>query len=129
MAALEVSDVELARRLQLSRQAIHARRTGRTAMTADDLADVADALDVDVAILLGPPHEALRWLADHRADELDGQAPGKTEWANSSGDQDEHRAITHRRPGFPCNHPVVPRRHGRLTSRAHLPHPPLPTCR
>ncbi len=77
MATLDVSDIELARRLQLSRQAVHARRTGRTAMTADDLAAVAEALEVDPAILLGPPHEAVRWLVEHQPDRLDAvESPG-----------------------------------------------------
>lgn len=79
MATLDVSDAELGRRLNVSRQAIHARRTGRSSMTADDIHDVAEALNVDPAVFLGRPSEAVRWLVEHRADELDGGAdPGPT---------------------------------------------------
>lgn len=84
MAALEVSDVELADRLQTSRQTINSRRKGRVAMTAEDLAEMAAALGIDPAILLGPPHEAVRWLIEHRADQLDGR--GNDDRQHNGGD-------------------------------------------
>ena len=71
MASLDVSDIELARRLDVSRQTIYNRRTGRTPMTADDIARMAQALEVEPAILLGAPHKALQWLVDNRSAELD----------------------------------------------------------
>lgn len=75
MAVLGVNDVELGRRLGVSRQAAHARRTGRTAMTAADILEVAEALDVDPALFLGRPSDAVRWLVDHQADRLDASEP------------------------------------------------------
>lgn len=71
MAVLGETDISLAAKLGVSRQTVHSRRTGRTSMTADDLADMARALGVEAALLMGPPHEAVRWLVDNRADELD----------------------------------------------------------
>lgn len=44
MAVLGVNDAELGRRLGISRQAAHARRTGRTAMTATDLEATSEAV-------------------------------------------------------------------------------------
>ena len=72
MGLLDVTDAKLARRLDVSRQTVHARRTGRSAMTLDDIEEVADALDVEPALFLGPPHEAVRWLVEHRPDLLNG---------------------------------------------------------
>jgi transcriptional regulator with XRE-family HTH domain len=74
MANLDVNDAELGRRLHKSRQAIHAKRTGRSSMTADELAEIAEALEVDPAIMLGPPHEAVQWLVHHRREVLDSEA-------------------------------------------------------
>ena len=77
MANLDVTDAELADLLRTSRQTINSRRKGRVPMTADDLSEVAEALGVDVAILLGPPHEAVRWLVEHQPDRLDAlESPG-----------------------------------------------------
>lgn len=75
MAVLGVNDVELGRRLGVSRQAAHARRTGRTAMTVADMLDVAKALDIDPALFLGSPSDAVRWLAEHRREQLDALEP------------------------------------------------------
>lgn len=72
MANLDVTDAKLADRLQTSRQTINSRRKGRVAMTADDVAEVAAALGVDPALFFGPPHEAVRWLVEHQAAQLDG---------------------------------------------------------
>lgn len=71
MANLDVTDAELAIRLHTSRQTINSRRKGRVAMTAEDLAELAQALDVDPALFLGQPSDAVRWLVDHQADRLD----------------------------------------------------------
>ena len=75
MAVLGVTDVELGRRLGVSRQAAHARRTGRTAMTAADMIELAEALDIDPALFLGQPSDALRWLVEHRSEVLDALEP------------------------------------------------------
>lgn len=109
----------------ISRTSINQKRSGRSPIRAADLWPLADALAVDVDVLLLRPSDAAAWLAEHRPDELNREAPGKTERANTTDDQEGHRTITHRRRDSPCNHLVVPRRHARLGSRSHLPHPPL----
>jgi transcriptional regulator with XRE-family HTH domain len=81
MATLGETDISLAQKLGVSRQTVHNRRTGRTAMTADDMAATAQVLGrsgVDPVLLLGPPHEAVAWLAAHRADELDDVLSGNS---------------------------------------------------
>jgi hypothetical protein len=81
MATLGETDISLAQKLGVSRQTVHNRRTGRTAMTADDMAATAQVLGrsgVDPVLLLGPPHEAVAWLAVHRADELDDVLSGNS---------------------------------------------------
>lgn len=126
---LGLTDGELHRRTGISRTTINNKRTGSSPVRPEDLWPLSDALDVDIDVLLLQPSEAASWLAENRPDDLDHpEAPGKTDRANIGDDQGDHGVITHRRHGFPCNHFVVPRRHGRLGSRAHLPHPPLP-CR
>ena len=75
MANLDVTDAELADLLQTSRQTVNSRRKGRVSMTAEDLAEVAEALGVDVSILLGPPHQAVQWLIDNQRDRLDALEP------------------------------------------------------
>ena len=75
MANLDVTDAELAHRLSTSRQTINSRRKGRVAMTAEDLAELALALDVDPALFLGQPSDAVRWLVDHQAERLDALEP------------------------------------------------------
>lgn len=135
MAALDISDIELARRLDVSRQAVHSRRTGRTSMTADDLADVATALDVDPAIMLGPPHEALRWLVENRADQLDGVlvSLGNGDRQHNGGELDENSDPVHRnrakfpcrakhvaRPGRPTHSTGITQRRGSATGRRSL---------
>lgn len=76
MAVSGVSDAELGRRLGVSRQAAHARRTGRMTMTLPDIMEAAEALDVDPSIFLGPPSAALMWLAEHRREQLDALESG-----------------------------------------------------
>lgn len=126
---LGLTDGELHRRTGISRTTINNKRTGSSPVRPEDLWPLSDALGVDIEVLLLRPSDAASWLAENRPDDLNlPEAPGKTERPSASGDQDEHGRITHRPRAFPCNHPVVPRRHGRLGSRAHLPHP-LPTCR
>lgn len=74
MANLDVNDVELAHRLNTSRQTINSRRKGRVTMSAEDIGELATALNVDVALFFGPPHEAVQWLVDHRREALDSES-------------------------------------------------------
>jgi transcriptional regulator with XRE-family HTH domain len=67
MSNLGVSDTEFAQVMGVSRQTMHKRRTGRVSMTADDLHDMARALDVDPALFMGDPVDAVRWLTEHRS--------------------------------------------------------------
>lgn len=75
MANLDVTDAELAERLSTSRQTINSRRKGRVAMTAEDLAELAEVLGVDPALFLGQPSDAVRWLVEHQPDRLDALEP------------------------------------------------------
>jgi transcriptional regulator with XRE-family HTH domain len=77
MGVLGVSDAQLGDRLGVSRQTIHSWRTGRTSMTLDTAAQIADALGIEAALFGGRPSDAVRWLADHRADDLDQPAEGE----------------------------------------------------
>lgn len=54
MARKAIRQDDLAERLGLSQQALSSRLTGRTRWTLDDLAAVADALNVSMGSLLPP---------------------------------------------------------------------------
>lgn len=123
---LRLNDRKIEARSGISRQTINGKRSGASPIKARDLWPLADALDVEVDVLLLSPSEAAAWLVEHRADDLNGQAPGKPERANGSDDQGEHGAITHRRRVSPCKHPLDRHAKQRVASAAHLPHP-LPT--
>lgn len=70
MANLDITDAELAERLHTSRQTINSRRKGRVAMTAEDLGELAQVLDVDVRLFFGSPHQAVQWLVENRPEAL-----------------------------------------------------------
>lgn len=106
----------------ISRTSINQKRSGRSPVRAADLWPLADALGVEVDVLLLRPSEAARWLTEHRADELDGQPPEKHAWATSITDQDEPRTITHRRRDSPCRRPLVNGYAARLGCPLQLPH-------
>lgn len=76
MGALRVSDIELGKRVGESRQTIHKKRTGQSAITADNITDYAIALDVEPDVLMRQPSAALAWLIEHRAGQLDGVGAG-----------------------------------------------------
>ena len=126
---LRLNDRKIEDRSGISRQTINGKRSGASPIRARDLWPLADALDVDVEVLLLPPSQAALWLVEHRADELDGQAPGKTEWANGSADQGDHGGITHRRRDYPCKRPVVRQSRRNVGCLSHLPHPDRPPMR
>lgn len=98
---LRLNDRKIEARSGISRQTINGKRSGASPIKARDLWPLADALDVEVDVLLLSPSEAAAWLVEHRADDLNGQAPGKPERANGSDDQGEDGAITHRRHDSP----------------------------
>lgn len=75
MGALRVSDIELGRRVGESRQTIHKKRTGQSAITADNIIDYAAALGVEPDVLMRRPSAALAWLVEHRAEQLDALEP------------------------------------------------------
>lgn len=79
MEALDVSDIELGRRVGTTRQTIHRKKTWRSALTADDIDTYAEALDVEPEVLMRRPSAALAWLIEHRAEQLDAleQSPGR----------------------------------------------------
>lgn len=107
---LDLTDADMHRRTggQISRATVNAKRKGRSPVRPEDLWPLADALTVDIDVLLMPPAEAAAWLAEYRPEELNQPvAPGKTGRANTGTDQAGHRAITHRRGGFPCRRPLV----------------------
>lgn len=51
---------------ELSRTSINHKRSGRSPMRSSDLWPLADALGVDVDVLLLPPQEAAQWIITHR---------------------------------------------------------------
>jgi hypothetical protein len=75
---------ELADALGVTRQTIRNRRLGRADMTVSDLRATASALEVPVELFLQHPREALRWLADHKMDELLGDESEDPPPANTS---------------------------------------------
>lgn len=120
---LGLTDGEIHQRTGISRTTINNKRTGASPVRAEDLWPLSDALGVEIDVLLMSPSQAATWLVEHRSDELDGPTPGKSDRASTPADQETQGRITHRPRAFPCNHAVVSRHHGRLTSRGHLPHP------
>lgn len=58
----------------MSRTTLNQKRSGRSPIRAIDLWPLAEAVGVEVDVLLMPPSQAAAWLVEHRADELD--APG-----------------------------------------------------
>jgi len=54
MARQRVSGSKLAGRLGIAQQSLSARLIGRVAITIDDLADIAEALDVELSSLVAP---------------------------------------------------------------------------
>ncbi len=71
MGALDVSDIELGRMVGETRQTIHRKKTGRSALTADNISDYAAALGIDPDVLMRRPSAAIAWLAQHRSEQLD----------------------------------------------------------
>lgn len=68
MTMLEVSDIDLAVALGVSRQTIHKRRKGTRSMTGDDMKATAEALGVDPRLFMGTRLEAIDWIREHRAE-------------------------------------------------------------
>lgn len=70
----------------ISRTSINQKRSGKSPVRAADLWPLADALAVDVDVLLMAPSAAARWLAEHRAERLDAPEP-------PGGRQGERRSL------------------------------------
>lgn len=88
----------------ISRTSINQKRSGRSPVRAADLWPLADALGVDVDVLLMPPSQAAAWLVEHRSDELDAVGngdrqhngdPGTTSHIASKGSR--HRIVARQR--------------------------------
>lgn len=84
----------------VGRTTLNQKRSGRTPIHPRDLWPLAEALDVDVDVLLLPPSEAARWLAEHRSAQLDAVGngdrqhngdPGTTSHISSKGSRGRHR--------------------------------------
>ena len=71
---LDRTDQRLASASGISRPTINQKRTGGSPIRSTDLAPLAEALEVEVDVLLLPPTEAARWLVEHRPDLLNGAA-------------------------------------------------------
>lgn len=71
MGALGVNDAELGRRVGETRQNIGKKKTGRSALTVDNINDYGAALGIDPEVLMRRPSAALVWLVEHCADQLD----------------------------------------------------------
>lgn len=55
----------------VGRTTLNQKRSGRTPIHAQDLWPLADALGVEVDVLLMPPSQAAAWLIKHRAEQFD----------------------------------------------------------
>jgi hypothetical protein len=55
----------------MSQATINHKRSGRSLIKAADLWPLAEAVGVDIEVLLLPPSKAAAWLAEHRAADLD----------------------------------------------------------
>jgi transcriptional regulator with XRE-family HTH domain len=85
----------------ISRASINQKRSGRSPIRAGDLWPLADALGVDIDVLLLAPSAAARWLVDNHPELLDNERAGE---------------ITHRPSAFPCSRPLAGRNTARLQS-------------
>lgn len=75
MRNLEVSDADMARKLaeasgpdteEMTRQAIHNRRTGKSRIAIEDIDAMARVLDVPLDLFLGTPGDAISWLLENK---------------------------------------------------------------
>lgn len=66
MSILDLTDADLALRLEVSRQTVHSRRTGRTQMSLDNIRETAEALEVEPLVFLGTELEAMRWIIENK---------------------------------------------------------------
>ena len=66
------TDGDLHRRTGISRHTSSQKRTGAKPIRAGDLWPLAEALDVEIGVLLLPPADALQWLIDNRRKLLNG---------------------------------------------------------
>ena len=104
---LKLNDRKMEDRSGISRQTLNGKRSGASPIRARDLWPLADALEVEVDVLLMPPSQAAAWLVQHRSDELDGLAslgngdrqhngdPGTTSHIASKGSR--HRIVARQR--------------------------------
>ena len=69
-----VSDADMARALDITRQSAHARRTKGATIPVDDLPAIAELLGVPLTLFFGLPIDAVQWLIDNRP-ELFGASP------------------------------------------------------
>lgn len=68
---LKLNDRKIEARSGISRQTINGKRSGASPIRARDLWPLADALGVEVDVLLLTPSAAARWLAEHHSAQLD----------------------------------------------------------
>lgn len=65
----------LAERLGVSEATINSRRTGRTAMTIQDVQATAEFLDVPPELFLGDHRDAVQWIMTNRRDDYPCNSP------------------------------------------------------
>lgn len=76
MNLLEINDAEMADRLGIARQSVHALRTGRSRASGDRLRQIANALGVPAPLMMGTAAEAIRTVLDRMESEGDDDGPG-----------------------------------------------------
>ena len=76
MSMLDISDTEMGTQLEVSRQTVHGRRTGRHRMSVQHIEEMAKVLEVDPRLFLGTELEAIRWLIENRPELFDGSNDG-----------------------------------------------------
>lgn len=70
---LDLTDADMHRRTggQMSRATVNAKRKGRSPVRPEDLWPLADALGVEIDVLLLAPNRAAAWFAEHLQSQLD----------------------------------------------------------
>lgn len=83
---LKLNDRKMEARSGISRTTLNGKRSGASPIRARDLWPLADALEVDVDVLLLPPSQAATWLVEHQPERLDAlESPGGRQGEQSRG--------------------------------------------
>lgn len=91
-----ISDIEFASMVGLTRQSIYNKRAKGRSITAAELGDMAEALDVPVALFFHEPIDVVRWAIENRP-----------EWFSTSDDKEGATRTVQRSAQSRCTAPSV----------------------